>query len=96
MLSSVNYRRFIAIWLSAILLVFSVVASAHDFSHVDDGANTHCTVCFHQQQLNDAIPPASDQLALISQSREQFVTQHSSLYLAHRLSFRSRAPPLSL
>ena len=70
MLFSATNRRYIAIWLSAILLVMSVAASAHSVEHIDDGAKKHCTLCFHQHQFNQTLPQQDATLEFIGQQVE--------------------------
>ncbi|MCE9685854.1 ABC-type zinc uptake system zinc chaperone [Shewanella sp. AS16] len=89
-----HIRRAIAIWLSAILVLLSLAASAHSVTHLDDGATSHCTLCFHQHQLNKMLPlqplylkSDGQQFERLSFSLPSYVSQHSSCY-------HSRAPPV--
>jgi len=93
---SVTNRRLIAIWLSAILLVLSVAASAHSVEHIDEGAKTHCTLCFHQHQFNHALPQQDANLEFICQQYQASFTVQSSLALAPSVPYLSRAPPAFL
>ena len=93
---SVTNRRLIAIWLSAILLVLSVAASAHSVEHIDDGAKTHCTLCFHQHQFNQVLPQQDANLEFISQHYEATSIAQPSLALVQRVTYLSRAPPVFL
>ncbi|MEL4257415.1 ABC-type zinc uptake system zinc chaperone [Shewanella xiamenensis] len=89
-----HLRRTISIWLAAVLILLSFVASAHSVTHLDDGAKTHCTLCFHQHQLNKILFTAPQTLNLAIQRFDvcEFVLpvtffKHVSVYL-------SRAPPV--
>ncbi|WP_249553112.1 MULTISPECIES: ABC-type zinc uptake system zinc chaperone [Shewanella] len=89
-----HLRRTISIWLAAVLILLSFVASAHSVTHLDDGAKTHCTLCFHQHQLNKILFTAPQTLNLAIQRFDvcEFVLpvtffEHVSVYL-------SRAPPI--
>ncbi len=93
---SVTNRRFIAIWLSAILLVLSVAASAHSVEHIDEGAQTHCTLCFHQHQFNQVLPQQDANLEFKSQQYESNSVAQPSLALIQSVTYLSRAPPAVL
>jgi len=93
---SVTHRRLIAIWLSAILLVLSVAASAHSVEHIDDGAKTHCTLCFHQHQLDQVLPQQDANLDFICQQVEPTTAVRPTLTLTHSVTYLSRAPPVTL
>lgn len=93
---SVTNRRHIAIWLSAILLFLSVAASAHSVEHIDDGAKTHCTLCFHQHQFDQVLSQQDVKLGFISQQVEPTTTAQAILTLTHSVTYLSRAPPLAL
>ncbi|EGT3625314.1 MULTISPECIES: ABC-type zinc uptake system zinc chaperone [Shewanella] len=91
-----HIRRTISIWLSAILILLSFAASAHSVTHLDDGAKTHCTLCFHQHQLNKILltQPLTLNLGVQHFDVVEFVlppsiSEHVSVY-------RSRAPPVTL
>lgn len=51
-------HRLIAVWLSAVLVVLSFIAAAHATTHLNEDAYNHCTLCFHQHQLNKLLPGA--------------------------------------
>jgi hypothetical protein len=93
---SVTYRRLIAIWLSAILLVLSVAASAHSVEHIDEGAKTHCTLCFHQHQFDQVLPQQDANLEFIGQQYGPTITVQPTLELDHSVTYLSRAPPATL
>jgi hypothetical protein len=93
---SVINRRHIAIWLSAILLLLSVAAAAHSVEHIDDGAITHCTLCFHQHQLDQVLPQQDANFNFISQQVEVKQTAQRILALPHSVTYQSRAPPVTL
>ncbi|GGB46377.1 ABC-type zinc uptake system zinc chaperone [Shewanella inventionis] len=95
MSSRIHIRQIITIWLSAILIVLSIAASAHSVRHLDDGVQNHCTLCFHQHQLNKAIP-TSELVFIASQQtfeRQQFLLP--CFVSAFQAYYQSRAPPLS-
>ncbi|MGB1262807.1 MAG: ABC-type zinc uptake system zinc chaperone [Cognaticolwellia sp.] len=91
-----THRRLIAIWLSAILLVLSVAASAHSIEHIDEGAKTHCTLCFHQHQFNNVLPQQDANLDIISQQVEATQVVQPQVIRTKRVTYLSRAPPLFL
>lgn len=93
---SVINRRLIAIWLSAILLFLSVAASAHSVEHIDDGAKTHCTLCFHQHQFDKVLPQQDANLEFISQQYEPLIIAIHHVTPVYRVTYLSRAPPFSL
>jgi hypothetical protein len=93
---SVTNRRLVAIWLSAILLFLSVAAAAHSVEHVDDGAKTHCTLCFHQHQFDQVLPQQDVKIGLISQPIEQTSSVQPIVILTHNVTYLSRAPPITL
>ncbi len=93
---SVINRRNIAIWLSAILLILSVAASAHSVEHFDEGAKTHCTLCFHQHQLDQVLPQQDANLEVISQQYQLNITVRPTLVLTPSVNYLSRAPPVIL
>lgn len=96
MFISVTNRRFIAMWLSAILLVLSVAAAAHSVEHIDDGVKKHCTLCFHQHQFDQVLPQQDANLDFNSQQAETTVTVQPKLTLVHHVNYLSRAPPKTL
>jgi hypothetical protein len=93
MYSSVTNRRLIAIWLSAILFVLSVAASAHSVEHIDESAKTHCTFCFHQHQFDHVLPQQDANFEFISPQYETMSIAQPSLALLISVSYLSRAPP---
>ena len=93
---SVTNRRLIAIWLSAILLVMSVAVSAHSVEHLDEGAKTHCTLCFHQHQFDQVLPQQDANLEFIGQYYEARSIAQPLLALVHSVTYLSRAPPVFL
>ena len=96
MFISVTNRRFIAIWLSAILLALSVAAAAHSVEHIDDGVKKHCTLCFHQHQFDQVLPQQDANLDFNSQQVETSETAQPILTLVHQVNYLSRAPPKNL
>jgi hypothetical protein len=89
----VTNRQYIAIWLSAILLVLSVAASAHSVEHLDEGAKKHCTLCFHQHQFNQALPQQDANLEFIRQEVEPSYSAQLTLVFSQHITYQSRAPP---
>ena len=88
-----NIKSAIAIWLSAVLLMLSFAAAAHEVSHVEDGAKTHCTLCFHQHQLDKVLPTHHFNLRPITQGFDT-VTSILPRYISiQTVVFQSRAPP---
>jgi len=88
-----SIKSIIAVWLSAILLMLSFAAAAHELSHIEDGANTHCTLCFHQHQLDKILPSHNFNLRPITQTYELVSTELPQYISAHCTVFQSRAPP---
>ena len=91
----IQLRQTIAIWLSAILIVLSIAASAHSVRHLDDGVQNHCTLCFHQHQLNKTIHSSNIVFVVTKQT---FVRQQYTLPFYLRVFssyYQSRAPPIS-
>ncbi|ABK46803.1 hypothetical protein Shewana3_0564 [Shewanella sp. ANA-3] len=88
-----HIRRTISIWLAAVLVLLSFVASAHSVTHLDDGAKTHCTLCFHQHQLNKILLTQPLKLDLAVQRFDvcEFVLPVS--FSTHVSVYLSRAPP---
>lgn len=91
-----HIRRTISIWLAAVLILLSLAASAHSVTHLDDGAKTHCTLCFHQHQLNKILltHPLTLNLAIQHFDVVEFILPSS--ILEHVSVYRSRAPPFAL
>jgi hypothetical protein len=91
-----HIRRMISIWLAALLILLSFAASAHSVTHLDDGAKTHCTLCFHQHQFNKILltQPLVLNLAVQRFDVVEFVLP---VFLSKHISvYRSRAPPVLL
>ncbi|RTR31179.1 ABC-type zinc uptake system zinc chaperone [Shewanella atlantica] len=89
-----SVRRGVAIWLSAILICLSFAASAHSVQHIDDGAQGHCTLCFHQHQLNKLLPSSLFNFPVSVPTFEVVNYQACGYRAAHVNVFRSRAPPV--
>ncbi|WP_137225155.1 ABC-type zinc uptake system zinc chaperone [Shewanella sp. MEBiC00475] len=95
MKARIQIRQTIAIWLSAILIVLSIAASAHSVRHLNDGVQNHCALCFHQHQLNKTIHSSNIVFVVTKQTfeRQQYTLPFSfSVFKAY---YQSRAPPLS-
>ena len=93
---SVTNRRLIAIWLSAILLMMSVAASAHSVEHIDEGVKTHCTLCFNQHQFDQVLPQQDANFEFNCQQFEAANTLQPIVALTHCVTYLSRAPPVFL
>jgi hypothetical protein len=78
------------------LLVLSVAASAHSVEHIDEGATTHCTLCFHQHQFDQVLPQQDANLEFICQQYDPTITAQPTLALTHSVTYLSRAPPTFL
>lgn len=79
--------------LCALLMFLSVASSAHESLHYDDGASTHCTLCFHQHQLNHLLESKTISLPVIKQDvvvLEFILKSYSVGFTAHYLA---RGPP---
>ncbi|WP_259649795.1 ABC-type zinc uptake system zinc chaperone [Shewanella sp. c952] len=93
-LSSVKQK--LAIGLIAVFLCLSFAASAHDLSHLDDGAQNHCTLCYHQHHVNKLLPSFELHIAVERQfieSQEYILPVFNS---RHVNFFNSRAPPFTV
>ncbi|WP_375087955.1 ABC-type zinc uptake system zinc chaperone [Shewanella youngdeokensis] len=92
-MSSVKQK--LVIGLIAIFLCLSFAASAHDLSHLDDGAQNHCTLCYHQHQANKLLPSFEFNIAV----QRQFIESLEYVlvkFTSHHVSFfNSRAPPVT-
>ncbi len=93
---SVTNRKNIAIWLSAILLILSVAASVHSIEHIEEGAKTNCSLCFHLHQLDKILPQQYANLEFINQRHEQISIAKPIVILIHNVTYLSRAPPFNL
>jgi len=74
----------------------SVAASAHSVEHIDEGAKTHCTLCFHQHQFDQVLPQQDANLEFIGQYYEARSIAQPLLALVHSVTYLSRAPPVFL
>ncbi|MEJ6520934.1 ABC-type zinc uptake system zinc chaperone [Shewanella bicestrii] len=88
-----HMRRTISIWLAAVLVLLSFVASAHSVTHLDDGAKTHCTLCFHQHQLNKILLTQPLKLDLAVQRFDVCEFVLPITFSKHVSVYHSRAPP---
>ncbi|WP_258405418.1 MULTISPECIES: ABC-type zinc uptake system zinc chaperone [Shewanella] len=88
-------HRLIAVWLSAVLVLLSFIAAAHATTHLDEGGYNHCTLCFHQHQLNKLLPgvslPKVPQLQVFEQPQTPLFTSVESV----RPQPQARGPPLA-
>jgi hypothetical protein len=92
---SAHNRQRVAVWLSAILLLLSFAASSHSLTHLNDGVGNHCTLCFHQDQLNKLLPVQAVMLPSVSPVRESYQSFPACLTFRHIQHYQSRAPPVS-
>ena len=92
-LSSVNQK--LVMGLIAVFLCLSFAASAHDLSHLDDGAQNHCTLCYHQHQVNKLLPSFELNIAIERQFIELLEYTLRSFNSQHVSFFNSRAPPVA-
>ncbi|WP_372872659.1 ABC-type zinc uptake system zinc chaperone [Shewanella sp.] len=76
--------------------MLSFVSSAHSVSHLDEGANSHCTLCFHQHQLNKLLPGTSIATVPAGMVHEAPVTESLIWRTAERPAAQARGPPASL
>lgn len=93
-LSSVKQK--LAIGLIAVFLCLSFAASAHDLSHLDDGAQNHCTLCYHQHHVNKLLPTVELHIELAGQLIESKEYILPVLNSPHVNFFNSRAPPYTV
>nr|WP_275679532.1 ABC-type zinc uptake system zinc chaperone [Shewanella sp. PS-2] len=91
-----HIRRTISIWLAAVLVLLSLAASAHSVTHLDDGAKTHCTLCFHQHQLNKILLTHPLTLNLAIQRFDVCDFPLPVILVKHVSVYLSRAPPAQL
>ncbi|WP_445946470.1 ABC-type zinc uptake system zinc chaperone [Shewanella sp.] len=88
-----HIRQVISMGLCALLMFLSVASSAHESLHYDDGASTHCTLCFHQHQLNHLLESKTISLPVIKQDvvvLEFILKSYRVGFTAHYLA---RGPP---
>ena len=86
-------KQWLAIGLSALVLLLSVAASAHSVEHVHHGLTEHCTLAFHQHQFASGLANSTPTLPIAVQ---QVVTTEFRLEVCERLFvalYQSRAPP---
>nr|WP_248278773.1 ABC-type zinc uptake system zinc chaperone [Shewanella sp. DNRA4] len=76
------------------MILLSFVASAHSVTHLDDGAKTHCTLCFHQHQLNKILFTAPQTLNLAIQRFDVCEFVLPVTFFKHVTVYLSRAPPV--
>ncbi|MGS0682543.1 ABC-type zinc uptake system zinc chaperone [Shewanella sp. 125m-7] len=93
-MSSVKQK--LVMGLVAVFLCLSFAASAHSLSHLDDGAKSHCTLCYHQHQVNNLLPTSSGlDITIERQGVESQEYILPASYSRHVSFFNSRAPPAS-
>ncbi|WP_434931145.1 ABC-type zinc uptake system zinc chaperone [Shewanella sp. HL-SH5] len=94
---SLQLKQHIAIWLCAILMVLALAASNHSTEHHEDGVNSHhCTLCFHQHQLNKVLHAFSFSIPIQKKQYEVSVDVlpvFSSVSIFH---YHSRGPPYTV
>ncbi|MCL1139358.1 ABC-type zinc uptake system zinc chaperone [Shewanella pneumatophori] len=92
-MSSVKQK--LVMGLLAVFLCLSFAASAHSLSHLDDGATNHCTLCYHQHQVNNLLPSCELKIAIERQEVESQEYILPVFYSRHVSFFQSRAPPVA-
>jgi len=93
---SIQLKQHIAIWLCAILLVLAFTASNHSAQHHKDGVNAHhCTLCFHQHQLNKTLTSFSFSIPVQKQQYQSNIDIFSEFESVSLFYYHSRAPPLA-
>lgn len=90
-----NVKQKLVMGLLAVFLCLSFAASAHSLSHLDDGATTHCTLCYHQHQVNNLLPSCELKITIERQGVESQEYILPVFYSRHVSFFHSRAPPVT-
>ena len=93
---SVINRQIIIIWLSVILLILSVAVSVHSVEHIDEGAKTNCSLCFHLHQLDKVLPQQYANVEISNQKHDLISITQPIVRLTHSVIYLSRAPPFYL
>ncbi|CAM4275059.1 DUF2607 domain-containing protein [Shewanella denitrificans] len=88
-----HIRQMISIGLCALLMFLSLASSAHESLHYDDGASTHCTLCFHQHQLNHLLESKTVFLPVIKQGVVQLEFILESRITGFTAHYLARGPP---
>ncbi|WP_227006603.1 ABC-type zinc uptake system zinc chaperone [Shewanella donghaensis] len=91
---SKQMRQHIAMWLSAMLVLLSFAASAHESIHKHESINTDCTLCFHQHQLQKSLPSSHFSIAIVRQRFESTDDVVVKTRASHQSYYHSRAPPV--
>jgi len=93
---SIQLKQHIAIWLCAILVVLAFAVSNHSVQHHEDGVNTHhCTLCFHQHQLNKTLNSFAFSIPVQKQHYQTSVDIFSEFESVSLFYYNSRAPPFA-
>jgi len=91
---SIQLKQHITIWLCAILVVLAFAASNHSAQHHQDGVNSHhCTLCFHQHQLNKTLTSFSFSILIQKQQYQVDDVIFSDFESVSQFYYHSRAPP---
>jgi hypothetical protein len=88
-----HIRQVISMGLCALLMLLSVASSAHESLHYDDGASTHCTLCFHQHQLNHILESKTVSLPVIKQGVVVLEFELKSYSVGFTALYFARGPP---
>ncbi|WP_228768427.1 ABC-type zinc uptake system zinc chaperone [Shewanella sp. TC10] len=86
-------KRSIVVWLSAMLVLLSFAASAHNAIHDHDALSTSCTLCVHQHQFNASLPSSELSVAVVRQHFETVTYNCRTYFSVHQSLYSSRAPP---
>lgn len=89
-------KRALAVWLTAMLLCFTFTVAAHSVEHIDDGAITHCELCFNQSKFEHCIAATSFSLII---SKTTFTDNRYPVpyfYSKYYSLLHNRDPPFTL
>lgn len=79
--------------LGALVLLLSIVASAHSVEHVNHGLTEHCTLAFHQHQFTGGLSNSTPKLPVKIQ--QVIITEFyvAACEIPFSATYQSRAPP---
>ena len=86
-------QQWLAIGLSALVLLLSVAASAHSVKHLNHNLTEHCTLAFHQHQFASGLSTSTPKLPIKIQ---QVITSEFTVAVCEMpfaALYHSRAPP---
>ncbi len=86
-------KQWLAMGLSALVILLSVAASAHSVEHVNHGLTEHCTLAFHQHQLAGGLSTSTPKLPIFIQ--QVIIVEYVAIVLETPFAahYQSRAPP---